>query len=105
MNKFYEGFSKYIVEIFAYRAIFLNVIGLWIVLILVGFSGLTMYAYYAGCDPYTKRWVVAADQLMPYFVLEILHDYPGLPGLYVCAAFSGTLRLEYYMLMIFTACS
>lgn len=72
-------------------AVFLNVIGLWIILILVGFSGLTMYAYYAGCDPYTQGWIGATDQLMPYFVLELLHDYPGLPGVYVCAAFSGTL--------------
>nr|XP_039253945.1 sodium-coupled monocarboxylate transporter 2-like [Styela clava] len=72
-------------------AVHLNVIGLWIVLLLVGFAGLFMYAYYAGCDPYSKQWVGATDQLMPYFVLEILHDYPGLPGIFVCSAFSGTL--------------
>ncbi|CDQ98725.1 unnamed protein product, partial [Oncorhynchus mykiss] len=27
----------------------------------------------------------------PYFVMEILGDYPGLPGLFVACAFSGTL--------------
>nr|XP_039253944.1 sodium-coupled monocarboxylate transporter 1-like [Styela clava] len=72
-------------------AVLLNVIGLYIILILTGLSGLTMYAYYASCDPYSKEWVGATDQLMPYFVLELLHDYPGLPGIYVCSAFSGTL--------------
>uniref|UniRef100_A0A8C7GFZ6 Solute carrier family 5 member 12 n=1 Tax=Oncorhynchus kisutch TaxID=8019 RepID=A0A8C7GFZ6_ONCKI len=35
--------------------------------------------------------VTAPDQLMPYFVMEILGDYPGLPGLFVACAFSGTL--------------
>ncbi|KAI1890158.1 hypothetical protein AGOR_G00170790 [Albula goreensis] len=28
---------------------------------------------------------------MPYFVMEILGDFPGLPGLFVACAFSGTL--------------
>lgn len=32
-------------------------------------------------------------QLMPYLVLDILGDYPGLPGLFVAAAYSGSLRL------------
>ncbi|ELW71576.1 Sodium-coupled monocarboxylate transporter 1 [Tupaia chinensis] len=29
--------------------------------------------------------------LMPYLVLDILRDYPGLPGLFVACAYSGTL--------------
>ncbi|XP_074181027.1 sodium-coupled monocarboxylate transporter 1 [Rhinolophus sinicus] len=29
--------------------------------------------------------------LMPYLVLDILQDYPGLPGLFVACAYSGTL--------------
>ena len=70
----------------------MNLLGLWIMLGLVGLAGIVMYAYYAGCDPYDKGWVMSTDQLMPYFVLDIFHDYPGLPGLFVCSAFSGTLR-------------
>lgn len=30
---------------------------------------------------------------MPYFVMEIFATMPGLPGLFVACAFSGTLRL------------
>lgn len=30
---------------------------------------------------------------MPYLVMDILRDYPGLPGLFVAAAYSGSLRL------------
>ena len=32
-------------------------------------------------------------ELMPYLVMDILGDYPGLPGLFVAAAYSGSLRL------------
>jgi sodium-coupled monocarboxylate transporter 8/12 len=31
-------------------------------------------------------------QLMPYLVLDILKNYPGVPGLFVACAYSGTLR-------------
>ena len=35
-------------------------------------------------------------QLMPYFVMELFSTMPGLPGLFVACAFSGTLRLVYW---------
>lgn len=28
---------------------------------------------------------------MPYFVFDVMHDYPGLPGIYISALFSGSL--------------
>uniref|UniRef100_A0A671YHI8 Solute carrier family 5 member 8 n=1 Tax=Sparus aurata TaxID=8175 RepID=A0A671YHI8_SPAAU len=31
------------------------------------------------------------SMLMPYLVMDILRDYPGLPGLFVAAAYSGSL--------------
>ncbi|XP_011888112.1 PREDICTED: sodium-coupled monocarboxylate transporter 1 isoform X2 [Cercocebus atys] len=46
---------------------------------------------YRDCDPWTAKKVSAPDQLMPYLVLDILQDYPGLPGLFVACAYSGTL--------------
>uniref|UniRef100_A0AAZ3QQY4 Solute carrier family 5 member 12 n=1 Tax=Oncorhynchus tshawytscha TaxID=74940 RepID=A0AAZ3QQY4_ONCTS len=78
-------------ETHAKLALYFNLLGLLVILVCAVFSGLIMYAFYANCDPWTAQSVTAPDQLMPYFVMEILGDYPGLPGLFVACAFSGTL--------------
>ncbi|XP_078540337.1 sodium-coupled monocarboxylate transporter 2-like isoform X2 [Lissotriton helveticus] len=78
-------------ELHAKLALYLNLLGLWIILICAVFSGLVMYAHFRGCDPWTAGFISAPDQLMPYFVMEIFANMPGLPGLFVACAFSGTL--------------
>ncbi|XP_023675582.1 sodium-coupled monocarboxylate transporter 2 [Paramormyrops kingsleyae] len=75
----------------AQRALYLNLLGLLLILLCAVASGLIMYAFYNECDPWTAGYVQAPDQLMPYFVMEILGHLPGLPGLFVACAFSGTL--------------
>ncbi|XP_072340947.1 sodium-coupled monocarboxylate transporter 1-like isoform X1 [Scyliorhinus torazame] len=72
-------------------ALYLNLIGLWIILVCTVLSGLSMYSLYHDCDPWTSGKVQAPDQLMPYMVMDILGGYPGLPGLFVACAYSGTL--------------
>ncbi|XP_001511285.1 sodium-coupled monocarboxylate transporter 2 isoform X1 [Ornithorhynchus anatinus] len=72
-------------------ALYLNLVGLWIILICAVFSGLIMYSQFKDCDPWTSGTISAPDQLMPYFVMEIFASMPGLPGLFVACAFSGTL--------------
>ncbi|XP_046890471.1 sodium-coupled monocarboxylate transporter 2 [Hypomesus transpacificus] len=78
-------------ETHARLALYLNLLGLLIILVCAVLSGLIMYAFYADCDPWTAGFVAAPDQLMPYFVMDILGELPGLPGLFVACAFSGTL--------------
>ncbi|GAB1286669.1 Sodium-coupled monocarboxylate transporter 2 [Apodemus speciosus] len=72
-------------------ALYFNLLGLWIIAVCAIFSGLIMYSYFKDCDPWTSRVISAPDQLMPYFVMEIFATMPGLPGLFVACAFSGTL--------------
>ncbi|XP_003781238.1 sodium-coupled monocarboxylate transporter 2 [Otolemur garnettii] len=72
-------------------ALYFNLLGLWIILVCAVFSGLIMYTYFRDCDPWTSGIISAPDQLMPYFVMEIFSTMPGLPGLFVACAFSGTL--------------
>ncbi|XP_029813036.1 sodium-coupled monocarboxylate transporter 2 isoform X2 [Suricata suricatta] len=72
-------------------ALYFNLLGLWIILVCAVFSGLIMYSHFKDCDPWTSGIISAPDQLMPYFVMEIFFTMPGLPGLFVACAFSGTL--------------
>ena len=51
-------------------AVYLNVIGLWIIMILAGFTGMVAYAYFQHCDPYSMGWVDKTDQTIPYSALE-----------------------------------
>ncbi|KAM4614700.1 sodium-coupled monocarboxylate transporter 1 [Polymixia lowei] len=72
-------------------SLYLNLLGLWAILLCSVFAGLCLYSVYKNCDPWTAGMVSAPDQLMPYLVMDILRDYPGLPGLFVAAAYSGSL--------------
>ncbi|XP_073507570.1 sodium-coupled monocarboxylate transporter 1 isoform X2 [Phyllobates terribilis] len=74
-----------------WESLYVNLVGLWAILSCAVLSGLAMYSIYKDCDPWTAKFVSAPDQLMPYLALDILRDYPGLPGLFVACAYSGTL--------------
>ncbi|XP_008255184.3 sodium-coupled monocarboxylate transporter 1 [Oryctolagus cuniculus] len=72
-------------------SLYINLIGLWAILTCSVLCGLALYSRYRDCDPWTAKKVSAPDQLMPYLVLDILRDYPGVPGLFVACVYSGTL--------------
>ncbi|RVE56323.1 hypothetical protein OJAV_G00219990 [Oryzias javanicus] len=72
-------------------SLYINLLGLWSVLLSSVFAGMCLYSVYKRCDPWTTGLISAPDQLMPYLVMDILGDYPGLPGLFVAAAYSGSL--------------
>ncbi|XP_014875141.1 sodium-coupled monocarboxylate transporter 1 [Poecilia latipinna] len=72
-------------------ALYINMVGLWTTVSLAMFSGLTMYSIYKNCDPLSNGDIGTSDQLLPYLVMDILSPYPGIPGLFVAAAYSGTL--------------
>ncbi|XP_053387058.1 sodium-coupled monocarboxylate transporter 1-like [Mercenaria mercenaria] len=73
-------------------AVLLNVFGVIILVTLTSLAGIVMFAFYAqkGCDPLTSNTVSNSNQLIPYFVMEVL-GYPGLPGLFISCLFSGAL--------------
>ncbi|NWI49635.1 SC5A8 protein, partial [Calyptomena viridis] len=72
-------------------SLYINLVGLWAILACATLCGFALYSIYKDCDPWTAKQVSSLDQLMPYLVLDILHDYPGVPGLFVASAYSGTL--------------
>ncbi|XP_072205621.1 sodium-coupled monocarboxylate transporter 1 [Excalfactoria chinensis] len=75
----------------AKMSLYINLVGLWAILVCATLCGLSLYSIYKDCDPWTAKQVSALDQLMPYLVLDILRDFPGVPGLFVASAYSGTL--------------
>ncbi|XP_067089692.1 sodium-coupled monocarboxylate transporter 1 isoform X2 [Osmerus mordax] len=75
----------------AKMSLYVNMVGLWVTVSLAVFSGITMFSIYKDCDPLSNGDVGALDQLLPYLVMDILAAYPGVPGLFVAAAYSGTL--------------
>nr|XP_039273713.1 sodium-coupled monocarboxylate transporter 2-like isoform X1 [Styela clava] len=54
-------------------------------------NGAMMYAFFEGCDPVKSGLLKSIDQGIPYIILEVLHDLPGLAGLFVAAIFSASL--------------
>uniref|UniRef100_A0A3Q4N6Q9 Sodium-coupled monocarboxylate transporter 1-like n=1 Tax=Neolamprologus brichardi TaxID=32507 RepID=A0A3Q4N6Q9_NEOBR len=75
----------------SFRAVFISVVSYSLFLGSAVFSGLCLYSFYKDCDPWTAGKVSFSDQLLPYLVMDILKGYPGLPGLFLAAVYSGTL--------------
>ncbi|XP_034242343.1 putative sodium-dependent multivitamin transporter [Thrips palmi] len=56
-----------------------------------GFAGLAILSKYIHCDPLSTCQISASDQLMPFYVVETMQQYPGLSGLFVSGIFSAAL--------------
>ncbi len=75
----------------AKQALFINAVGSGILILLSSLIGVIIYAYYADCDPYTAKKIQEIDQILPYFVMEVLIDKKGLPGVFLACVFSDSL--------------
>ncbi|XP_067657013.1 sodium-coupled monocarboxylate transporter 2-like isoform X3 [Haliotis asinina] len=62
-------------------------------IICVCFMGIVAYSYFAtiGCDPFKAGILTNSNQVMPYFVMKIFEDFPGMAGIYLATIFSGAL--------------
>ncbi|XP_068446160.1 sodium/iodide cotransporter [Clinocottus analis] len=75
----------------AQLAMFVNQVGLCLIVSSAATCGMVMFAYYINCDPLKCGRISAPDLYMPYFVLDIFRNHPGFPGLFLSCAYSGTL--------------
>uniref|UniRef100_A0A8C5SY51 Sodium-dependent multivitamin transporter n=2 Tax=Elapidae TaxID=8602 RepID=A0A8C5SY51_LATLA len=62
-----------------------------IVLCLSCLTGLVMFAYYQDHQLTQEQLNSSPDQMVLYFVMDVLQEVPGLPGLFVACLFSGSL--------------
>uniref|UniRef100_A0A3Q2DKB5 Solute carrier family 5 member 5 n=1 Tax=Cyprinodon variegatus TaxID=28743 RepID=A0A3Q2DKB5_CYPVA len=72
-------------------ALFVNQVGLCLIVSSAATCGIVMFAYYNFCDPLKSGRISAPDLYMPFFVLDIFTKHPGFPGLFLACAYSGTL--------------
>ncbi|KAM6040328.1 sodium/iodide cotransporter [Theristicus caerulescens] len=75
----------------AKMALLVNQVGLFCIVSSAVACGLVMFALYKDCDPLLAGYISAPDQYMPYLVLDIFKTFPGVPGLFLACAYSGTL--------------
>uniref|UniRef100_A0A3Q3EBA3 Solute carrier family 5 member 5 n=1 Tax=Labrus bergylta TaxID=56723 RepID=A0A3Q3EBA3_9LABR len=73
------------------EALFVNQVGLCLIVSSAGTCGIVMFAYYINCDPLKSGNISTPDLYMPFFVLDIFRNHPGFPGLFLACAYSGTL--------------
>ncbi|CAH1398746.1 unnamed protein product [Nezara viridula] len=71
---------------------FIMCIGIVVIKFITTFCGLIMYTKYGDCDPLVTKQIQKPGQLLPYYVMDVAADYPGLAGLFlsgvVCTALS-----------------
>lgn len=67
----------------------------WILVSLLSFTtaatGLVIYANFWKADPLKCGIIKKSDQLLPYYAVSQLAEYPGLPGMIIAGIFSGSL--------------
>jgi len=61
------------------------------IVMLAAMAGMVLFKYNECCDPHKAGWVDSTDQLVPYLAVTVFKASPGVAGLYVSGAFSGTL--------------
>uniref|UniRef100_A0A8C3WWS0 Solute carrier family 5 member 5 n=1 Tax=Catagonus wagneri TaxID=51154 RepID=A0A8C3WWS0_9CETA len=72
-------------------ALLINQVGLFLIVSSAAACGIVMFTLYIDCDPLLAGRISAPDQYMPLLVLDIFEDLPGVPGLFLACAYSGTL--------------
>lgn len=55
-------------------------------------NGLVMAAKYSHCDPFTTKKVQRNDKLLPFYVLDVTANMPGLAGMFIAGIFAASLR-------------
>lgn len=71
--------------------VWLNIPYLCLILLLSCLCGIMVYARYATCDPLLTKRIDTADQILPYFVMDVLAHTTGVAGVFVTGIFMASL--------------
>ncbi|OWF51518.1 Sodium-coupled monocarboxylate transporter 1 [Mizuhopecten yessoensis] len=77
----------------AKRMLFITAPAFSITLTCAAIEGIVVYAYYhtLGCDPLKSKQINNPNQLIPFMVMDIFKNLPGMPGLFIASLFSASL--------------
>ncbi|RWS22413.1 sodium-coupled monocarboxylate transporter 1-like isoform X2, partial [Leptotrombidium deliense] len=73
-----------------YRVVYFSIPGFIINITQCSLIGLTLYAYYYKCDPVLDGSIKRIDELVPFFIRQEFHSFPGLTGLFVVCILSAS---------------
>lgn len=76
---------------FARKSVWIFVFGLIFIKGASCLVGLIMYAKYEACDPIITKQIQKVDQMLPFFVMDVAGEIPGLPGIFIAGIFSAAL--------------
>ncbi|XP_045484038.1 sodium-coupled monocarboxylate transporter 1 [Pieris rapae] len=65
-------------------------LGVILMKLLSCFLGLTLYAWFAGCDPLLTGQIKKHEQLVPHFLNNLATMFPGICGIFIISIFSAT---------------
>ncbi|RZC32092.1 SSF domain containing protein, partial [Asbolus verrucosus] len=75
----------------AKKAVWFFVLEFCAFFLVCGYCGLLIYATFYKCNPLSTKLVKEKDQLLPLLAMQVLGDYPGLPGIFVAGILSASL--------------
>ncbi|KAL5235937.1 hypothetical protein ACI65C_003347 [Semiaphis heraclei] len=67
------------------------VFGMAVVKVLTGAVGMLIYTKYKDCDPLMANYIDNERKLVPYYVMDVAANFPGLTGLFVSGIVSAAL--------------
>ncbi|XP_041987522.1 sodium-coupled monocarboxylate transporter 2-like isoform X2 [Aricia agestis] len=68
----------------------LSCLGIIFMKMLSCFLGLTIYAWFAGCDPLLTGQIKKHEQLVPHFLNNLATMFPGICGIFIISIFCAT---------------
>lgn len=70
---------------------YLNAIGVVLIFVVNFYTGLTLYAHYKSCSPLVSGEIGAKDELLPFYIMDVLTHIPFVNGFFVAGIFAASL--------------
>ena len=67
------------------------ILGLVIVFLLNFYTGLMVFNHYLDCDPLKAGRITAADQLLPFYIMNTYEHIYTVAGIFVAGIFAASL--------------